>query len=150
MNVLMKDYYFFVSPDEKAFRISSNYANYIELGKEGITDYYLEALIENDDFIINAVLHDPAEREPCNITNSVPGKSNFIKITTPEGYHIKNKKGQLLFGIERKGNLCLLRGKIMDLKGNVIAEDVDDDFLIYQGPAILGKSGNARGLVLEG
>ena len=39
----MLDSYIFTSPGEKAFLVSLNYVNYIELGKKGVTAYYLEA-----------------------------------------------------------------------------------------------------------
>jgi len=48
MPVFMRGNYIFVEPGRKCFEVSSNFTNYLELGIQGITKYYLEAKIEND------------------------------------------------------------------------------------------------------
>ncbi|MFC1783011.1 hypothetical protein ACFL02_05445 [Planctomycetota bacterium] len=150
MSVTIKGNYFFVKPGQKAYKVASNFTNYLELGLNRISDYYLEAKIEKDEFVINALLLDKQGNPVCKIMNSDPGKTACRKEKTPKGYKFLNKAGEFLIGIETsENNLCLLRGKIFDSNGQIVAEDVNDDFLIYHGPAVFGKSGNTRGMVIE-
>lgn len=46
--------------------------------------------------------------------------------------------------------MCVLQGKFYDSSGNLIVEGDEKDFRIFKGPAVLGKSGNSLGIVLEG
>lgn len=55
--------------------VASNFTNYIEIGAKGITYFYLEAKVENDEFIINAIIYDPKSKEFCRIINNFPEKS---------------------------------------------------------------------------
>ena len=149
MSTMLKGNYIFVQRGQKAFKIASNITNYVELGVPGITDYHLEAKIEHDEFIINATLFNPNVKEPCRIVNSIPEKSDYQKVMTPHGYNFLDIGGELLLGIAvNEENLCTLQGKIYDSSGRLIAEDKDSDFLIYHGPAVLGKSGSARGIFI--
>lgn len=147
MSVLMKDSYIFVQPGQKAFKIASNFTNYLEIGAKGITDFYLEAKVENDEFIFNAIIYDPKSKEYCRIINNFPEKSEFRKEMTLYGYNIFSKTGELLFGIEAQEEICYLKGKIYSANGEVVAEGKDNDYLIYRGPATIGKLGNSRGIV---
>lgn len=149
MSIFIKGNYIFVRPGEKAFKISSNFSNYLELGSKGITDYYLEAKVENGEFIINAKIFDPINKEFCEVINNFPQKSDFRREMTPNGYRIYSKADELLLGIEAAGEICSLKGKIYTTSGEVIAEEKDEDFMIYRGPAIIGKSGNSMGIVLK-
>jgi hypothetical protein len=115
---------------------------------KGTTDYYLEARIEDDAFIINATLFDPQDNRRCRIVNNFPEKSDCRKEMTPSGYRILGSSGGLLFGIDAQGEICHLKGKVYDSKGEIIAQEQDDDFQIHRGPAILGKSGSSLGIVL--
>lgn len=147
MSVLMRGNYIFVQPGQKAFMVASNFTNYIEIGAKGITDFYLEAKVENDEFIINAIIYDPKSKEFCRIINNFPEKSDFRKEMTLYGYNIFSKTGELLLGIEAQGEVCYLNGKIYSANEEVIAERKDNDYLIYRGPATIGKSGNSIGIV---
>lgn len=151
MSVALKGNYIFVQPGQKAFKVASNFTNYLELGVAGATDYYLEARVEGDEFLINATLLDPQSKSPCRVVNNFPERSSCRREMTPEGYRILSPSGELLLGIELDvgTNVCHLRGTIYDAKGNVIAQDDGDDFLIQHGPVVLGKSGQARGITLE-
>lgn len=148
MSVVMKGNYIFVRPGEKAFKVASNYTNYLELGARGITDYYLEARVGNGEFLINATLLDLHGKVSCRIVQNFPDKSECRKEMTPYGYRMLSSSDELLLGIEARENICLLRGTIYDGKGGIVAQDKEDDFLIYHGPAILGKSGSSLGIVL--
>ena len=80
MSVLMKDSYIFVQPGQKAFKIASNFTNYLEIGAKGITDFYLEAKVENDEFIFNAIIYDPKAKEFCRIiTTSLKNQNSGKK-----------------------------------------------------------------------
>lgn len=149
MSVIMKGNYIFVQPGEKAFKVASNFTNYLELGAQGITDYYLEAQIGNGEFVVNAILLDLHGRVACRIANNFPEKSECRREMTRSGYRILSISGELLLGIEAPENVCLLRGTIYDAKGGIVARDREDDFLIYHGPAILGKSDGSLGIVLR-
>jgi len=59
------------------------------------------------------------------------------------------KNQQTLLELIATDNVCSIKAKIYDGTGSLIAEDSGDDFLVYRGPAILGKSGNARGMVIN-
>jgi hypothetical protein len=43
----------------------------------------------------------------------------------------------------------VLQGRFYDEHGELAAEGNEEDLLIYKPPAVLGKSGSARGIVLE-
>jgi hypothetical protein len=148
MSVLMTGNFIFVRPGEKMFKVASNFTNYLELGAQGVTGYYLEAKIEKGDFLINATLLDAQGKIPCRIVNNFPERSGCRKDMTPHGFRIFSSSGQLLLAVEAPAEVCFLRGSIYDEKGEIVAQDVGDDFLIYHGPAVLGKSGNSLGIVL--
>ncbi|MBI4601107.1 MAG: hypothetical protein HY721_04015 [Planctomycetes bacterium] len=151
MSVALKGNYICVQPGQKAFKVASNFTNYLELGVAGATDYYLEAWVEGGEVFINATLVDPQAKSFCRVVNNFPERSSCRREMTRQGYRILSQSGQHLLGIELdvSTNVCHLRGTIYDAKGNVIAQDDGDDFLIHHGPAILGRSGQARGIVLE-
>ena len=148
MSIVMTGNYIFVQGGEKAFKVASNFTNYLELGAQGITGYYLEARVENNEFLINATLLDPRGEIVCRIVNNFPERPECRKEMTPNGYRITSVSGELLLGIEAHGNVCLLRGRVYETNGGIVAEDKGDDFLVYHGPAVLGKSGTSLGIVL--
>jgi hypothetical protein len=150
MSVALKGNYIFVQPGQTAFKVASNFTNYLELGVAGATDYYLEARIEGEEVLINAVLVDPQSKSTCRVVNNFPERSSCRREMTPHGYRILSPSGELLLGIELdvRTRVCHLRGTVYDAKGNVIARDDGDDFLIHHGPAVLGRSGQSRGIVL--
>ena len=149
MSVTLIGNYMFVRPGEKAFKVASNFTNYIELGAKGITHYYLEGKVEGDEFVINASLLDVQGKASCHIVNNFPQGSGCTKDMTPNGYRILSEAGELILAIEVDDKICLLRGTIYDSVGGIVARYQDEDFLVFQGPAVLGKSGSARGIVLN-
>jgi hypothetical protein len=149
MTLLMKGNYIFVQRGQKAFKVASNFTNYLELGALGITEYYLEARIEEDAFMINATLLSPQGKLACRVVNNFPDRAGCRREMTPDGYRILTPEGQLLLGIAVRGDFCHLLGIVYDTKGNIVAQGLEDDFVIHQGPAVLGKSQTARGIVLS-
>lgn len=148
MGLVIRGSYLFVQPGQKALKVASNYTNYLELGINGITEYYLEAKVDNNDFLINAVLLDSQGKFSCKVVNNFPEKSECRREMTPLGYRILSATGELLLGIEAHGELCSLKGTIYDSRGAIVAQEKDDDFLIFHGPAVLGKLGTSLGIVL--
>lgn len=149
MSVAIKNSYIFVEPGRKAFKVASNFTNYIELGIKEITEYYLEAKIENDSFVINAILLDSHGKSACRVVNNFPDRSNCRKEMTRNGYLIFSPSGELILGIEVQGAVCFLKGTIYDSKGRIVATEKENDFLIFQGPAVIGKIGSSLGIVLS-
>jgi len=151
MPVFMRENYIFVEPGRKCFEVSSNFTNYLELGIQVITKYYLEARIENDEFRISGALLDKNGEVFCRL------KDNFIEVSkscnkemTPYGYRIKDEDGNLVFEIQAEDDLvCHLKGTIYGESGEVVAQDRGGEFIILKGPAIIGKSGNAIGIKLD-
>jgi hypothetical protein len=145
----MRGNYIFVQPGQKMFEAAGNYTNYLELGSPGQTAYYLEARVENDEFLINATLPDPRSNGVCKVINNFPQAGNCRKEMTPLGYRILDDGGQLMLGMEVDRNVCQLRGNIYDANGSVVASGDERGFLVHRGPATLGKVGNARGVVIQ-
>src|SRR5690242_11311916 len=114
MPVVMKGSWFFAEPGGRAFKVASNFTNYLELGSAGITTYYLEARIEKTQFVVNALLPDAKGQSPCRIVDNFPQKSECQRKMLPNGYRILSQAGDFLFGIEVRDNICHLRGKIYD------------------------------------
>ena len=149
MPVIMRDNYMFVLPGERAFKVTSNFTNYVELGAKGLTHYYLEGKVENDEFVINASLLDSQGKPSCHIVNNFPQGPGCRREMTPNGYRIVSDSGELVLAIEVRDSVCLLQGTVYDFNGRIVAQHMDQDFLVFQGPAVLGKSGSARGIVLN-
>lgn len=148
MPVVMKGQLLFVRHGDKCFKVASNYTNYLELGVRGVTDYYLEARIESGGFVIDAVLRNSLGHEVCSVVRNFPKEQNCIRELTPNGYRIKAQE-MVLLELFAPANVCSIRAKLYDGEGGLIAEDVEDNFVIYRGPAILGRSGNLRGMVIQ-
>ena len=117
MSVTMSGNYMFVRPGEKAFRVASNFTNYIELGAKGITPYYLEGKVESDEFVINASLLDARGKASCRIVDNFPQGPGCTKAMTPNGYRILSGSGELILAIEVNDEICLLMGTIYDPAG---------------------------------
>ena len=148
MAVKLSECYIFVSQADKCFKVATNYTNYFELGAEGVTDYYVEARIQNDEFLINAIVLDPDTKETCRVVNNFPDSADCRREMICNGYRILGSSGRLLLGIDVHENVCLLRGTIYDRNGVVVAEEAQDDFLVHRGPAVLGKQDQSRGIVI--
>jgi hypothetical protein len=149
MSVKLRDLFVCVLAGEKAFRAAGNFTNYLKLGMQGITGYYLEARVENDQFLVTATLLDPHGQVCCRILDNVPQGAECRKELTQDGYRILDKSGAMIFGMEVRGEICLLRGTLYDDQGGILAEGVGDEFLIDHGPAVLGKSGQSIGMWIE-
>ena len=153
MGVRLIGNYIFTSPGQKAFLVSSNYVNYLELGRKGVTDYYLEAKIEKGEFLVSGILYDSKGIPLCNIKENhlenIEGNCVF-ELLEEQSYQVV-EHGDVIFRLFLKEpNICVLQGKFYDSGGNLIGEGDGDDFRIYKGPAVLGKSGNSLGIVLDG
>src|SRR4030042_484306 len=147
MPMFIKDSYFFVRPDQKRYEIASNYANYIELGIAGVTPYYLEAKIENDEFKISGVLLNATGEVLCQLKdNFVITSAECTKEMTIYGYRIKNSQGSKIFEIRVENNVCHLEGTIYSISGEIAAVGKEGTFVIIKGPAIVGKLNNSIGL----
>ena len=69
---------------------------------------------------------------------------------TPYGYRIKDKDGNLVFEIQvENDHTCHLKGIIYGEAGEIVAQDREGQFIIFRGPALIGKSGNAIGIKLD-
>lgn len=152
--ILLKGNYIFVNPGGKAFLAASNYVNYVELGHPGSDGFSLVATIENDEFVVSAQLYDERGNFVCKVEdNSVREHSNVEVHFLPEGgYEIIGPEGSLVLRLAlagEHGEVCILQGKFYDEQGELVAEGSEEDLLIYKPPAVLGKSGSARGIVLE-
>lgn len=151
MPVFMKGNYIFVEPGSKCFEISSNFTNYLELGIRGITRYYLEARIEDNEFQITGTLLDKNGEVICRL------KDNFIETSrdckkemTPFGYRIRSEDDSVILDIQvEKDLICHLKGTIYGDSGEIVAQDKEGEFIILKGPAIIGKSGSAIGIKLD-
>lgn len=150
MSVVMKDNYIFVRPGEKAFKVASNYTNYLEVGQLGVTNYYIEARVEGEEFLINASFPEPYSEQLVEVVDNVPQSSELTRKILTNGYRIEDPNGRLVLGLEvLEKDVCVIRGAVYDSNGEIVAESRDDDFVIHHGPAVIGKSGEARGIVLE-
>lgn len=152
MAVHLQGNYIFTRPGEKAFLVASNYVNYLELGRKSVTDYYLEAKIEKDEFLVSGTIYDSKGIPLCNIkenhVENIKGNCVFEPLKD-HGYEIVDR-GNVIFRLSlRDRNLCVLQGRFYDGSGNLIAEGDETDFRIFKGPAVLGKAGNSLGIVLE-
>lgn len=149
MSVVVTGNYIFVQPGQKCFRVASNFTNYLQLGVKRVTEYYLEGRIDAGEFLINATLLDATGRKACQVVNNFPSGSGCRRQMTPNGYRILTASGELLLGIELNGHICSLKGSIYDGSGGIVAKDQGDDFLMFRGPAVLGKSNGSLGIVLR-
>ena len=147
MPIVIRGSYFFVTPSQKRYEIASNFSNYIEIGELGITPYYLEAKIVNDEFKISGTLLDINGKILCTL------KDNFISISVgcikemnQFGYRIKNIQGDRILEIRAQNNICHLEGSIYSSTGEIVAQSKDGLFVILKGPAIIGKSNGSIGM----
>jgi hypothetical protein len=148
--IVIRGSYFFVTPYQKCYEIASNFSNYIEIGERGITPYYLEAKIDNDEFKISGILFDATGEVLCTLENNFISTSRgCTKEMTKFGYRIKNKQGTRIFEIRAEDNVCHLEGTIFSSSGETVAQSKDGVFVILKGPAIIGKSNGSIGIKIE-
>ncbi|MDG6999435.1 MAG: hypothetical protein JRN15_10010 [Nitrososphaerota archaeon] len=151
MPVNLKGNFIFVQRGQPAYEVSSNYTNYIEIGNRDTTKYHLIATIEKDGFKISGRFLDSFGKELFVMRdNFIEPSSHCQKEMTKSGYRIKDEHGNLVFAIVVSvDNICHLKGTIYGESGEVVAAERNDSFVIAKGPAVLGKSGNALGLVFK-
>jgi len=150
MPIVMIGSYFFVQPGQKCFEISSNFTNYLELGIQKITPYYLEAKIESDEHRISGTLLDRNGKTLCSLKdNFIETSKGCSKEMTRKGYRIKDREGNRIFEIRVEDNICHLEGTIYSDSGETVAQDTDDKFVILKGPAIVGKGNGSIGLKID-
>ena len=150
MPVHMSGNYMFVNPGQKHFVVASNFTNYFEIGSKVLTTYYLEARIEDDEFIINGNLYVPSCDDWCQIRNNLPIGGKCTKRVLPNGYRIEDSRGKLILEMTKSqdGLQCNISGTIYDGNGTVVATGTNKGFDISHGPAVIGKLGNSRGIVI--
>ncbi len=141
---------FFVEDQEPCYYVNSNLTNYFEVGARDETPYYLEARIEDGEYLIDAVLLIPGKPEPVRISRGRPVSQGFDQKITDTGYRIVDESDRVVLAAEDQGGYCLVDCTVYDEQGAVVAESRDDCFVIHRGPAIIGKKGNTRGIVMRG
>jgi hypothetical protein len=142
--------YFFVRADQKRYEISSNYANYIELGTRNVTSYYLEAKIENNEFKISGKLLGTTGEVLCDLKdNFIEATTNCTKEMTAYGYRIKDARQNRIFEIRVEAQICHLEGTIYSSSGEIVAQGKETTFVILKGPAIIGKLDSSIGLRID-
>jgi hypothetical protein len=148
--ITMRGNWLFVQPGDPAYKVASNYTNYLELGTPGQTAYHLVARIEEGEFLVTAQLVNPADGTVQIVDNFPETSEGLERRMTSTGYQIVGPSGNLVLGIELLDErTCLLRGTIVDKSGEVVAKDEGDDFLVFRGPAILGKAGDSIGIMIS-
>ena len=81
----------------------------------------------------------------------MPTGGQCTKVVLPTGYRVSDNTGRTVIEmVLRQQDLqCNITGIIYDEVGTVVAEGSDNGFTIHHGPAVLGKSGNSRGIVIR-
>ena len=147
---ILKGNYIFARPGEPAFLAASNFVNYLSLGDKAKGTFYLEARIENGEHKLSGRLWTKEGKFLCELRDNaiVSGECKVVPIKQG-GYEVRAKGNQLQFSVRlQDGKTCLIQGKFYDESGHLVAEGNRDDFRIFKGPAILGKSGASAGIVI--
>lgn len=153
MGIQMKGSYLFVNPGEPCFLVSSNYTNYLEIGSPGSNDFYLIASVQDGQHLIDAALFDDKGKLLCRVVRNhlqdIEEGTWKIKVRPDGGFSVVNGDGETLMSVALDDNgICRIAGKFYDKSGTLIAAGDGNDFLILKGPAVLGKSGAMRGIVV--
>jgi hypothetical protein len=153
MPIQMKGNYIFTRPGERAYLISSNYVNYFELGHANQDDYYFEAKIEKENYVITAKLYNKKGEPLCEIKDNII-KGGNCKIEYPQhdftsGFKLVDKDGNINLELALREKICMILGSIYNNRGDLIAKGDGTDLLVYKGPAVLGKMNGSRGIVIE-
>jgi hypothetical protein len=151
MSLTISGSYFFVQPGEKCYKVASNYTNYLQLGVKGVTKYYFESKIVDDEFLISATLLDKEGKVACELSNNfITEGKGCTKEMLPNGYRVLDKSREKIFEIlVSEKNICELKGPIYDGDGNLIAKDENGNYLVFRGPAIIGRSDGAIGIKID-
>jgi hypothetical protein len=146
MPIVIRGSYFFVRPSQKRYEIASNFSNYLEIGELGITPYYLEARIEDNEFKISGTLLGADGEVLCTLKdNFISASKGCTKEMTQFGYRI-HSNGTKIFEIRAQDDICHLEGVVYSRTGEIIAQSKDGLFVILKGPAIIGKSNGSIGM----
>lgn len=126
----------------------------MELGQKGVTDYYLEAKIEDGEFIVSGKLYDSHGNFLCalqrNHLEDMQKKCRIVFDEQRRGYKVLTEDQEVVIELFLKDeNTCIMKGEFYDGKGNLVAKGYKENFLIFKGPAILGKKGGALGIVIK-
>ena len=151
MPVFLKGNYIFTTPGKKAFLVSSNYTNYLELGQRSFTEYYLEAEIKDGRFVVSGILLDSYGKKVCILNENHLEEAGSCQISyfPKGGFRVTIEGKTVLELVLKDDNTCIIQGKFYDKDGKLVAEGNGSYFLIYHGPAVVGKSGTSKGIVIQ-
>jgi hypothetical protein len=146
--------YFFVKPGDRAFLVASNYTNYLELGRPLSKGFFLLARVEGKEFKVSARLFNAARQCLVELSDNrvVDPQGSRVEFRPRGGYDVFDAAGNPVLTLALTGDaghICVLRGRFFDENGELVAEGDGDDFRLYRGPAVIGRSGAARGIVIE-
>jgi hypothetical protein len=144
----MSGTYLLVQPGEPAYKVASNFTNYVQLGVRGSTDYYFEARIDDGRYVIDANLWDPSAERTVTVEDNHPTDVDVTRTDRSNGFDIVDGTGHVVLGLDVVDLVAHLRGRIVTPTGDVVAEDDGDDFLIHHGPMVLGRSDGTHGVML--
>jgi len=154
MPIHIRGSYFFVSPGEPSFLVSSNFTNYLELGRPGTDDFFLVAYIQEKQHLIDAALFNPEGKPQCRIVrnhiDTIYDGDWKVKTIVDGGFIVTNSRDNVLAKVALKGDVCLIEGDFYNRARELVAKGEGGDFLIFKGPAVIGKSGLSRGIVIGG
>lgn len=149
----LKGNYLFVNKDEPCFLVSSNFTNYLEIGSPGTNDFFLVASIQDGQHLIDATLFDNKGRLLCRVNKNhleaADGSNLQIKTRPEGGFTIISPTGERVMTVTlNEQGVCRISGEFYDRTGTLIAKGDEEDFRIFRGPAVIGKSGVSRGIVI--
>jgi len=156
MPIHMRGNYLFVSPGEPCFLVSSNYTNYLELGRPGTDDFFLVAYIQEKQHLIDAALFNSEGKPECRIAqnhiDTVFAGDWTVRPIIQGGFFVADSKANILAKVSliENGEVCLIEGNFYNRAREIVAKGDEKDFLIFKGPAVIGKSGLSRGIVIGG
>src|SRR5438309_3761880 len=155
MPIHMRGNYIFVAPGEPCFLVSSDYTNYLEIGRPGLDDFFLIAYIQEKHHFIDAALFGNNGKPVCRVARNHLDElfegDWEVKTRVDGGFAVVNSDDRNLMNLRLlNGGICLIEGKFYNKSGELVASGNDQDFLIFKGPAVIGKSGLAKGIVING
>jgi len=149
--VFIENNYIFSSPEENSYFVSSNYTNYIELGYDGIDDYYLKATVLNNKYNLSINMYDENGEFLFEVKNNVLiNGENCDVINYDRGIiEIIINNVTILNYSPIENNTMVIVCDIYDKNGDLIARGTDENFLIFKGPARIGKKDNEYGIIIN-
>lgn len=136
--------------------IGSNIVDMFIIGEPDVTPYWLvaERVGPQHDFIFNGCLFTQAGTGPGTIFDNFPkaapaGWTRRQKVIG--GYDLVRKSDELvLFGFEERTEpgalgimtrVCHVTTNVIDPQGDLVAQTTPSDFVVFKGPALLGRGG---------